>query len=174
MPIKPFNKPSFHIAFLIFITFMVYSHTFDAGFVFDDYAQQEMLKLITSNQREMNLFNFIRTPEEATYYTQMTAVPWWTNTNWRIRYLRPIATLSHLFDYILWGSNPLPYHVHNVILYALLVVLLYVFYGALCKHYLTAFCGALIFALQPCHYMTVRWPAWVDLQPRRFSNILPT
>ena len=159
MPIKRFNKPSFHIAFLIFITFMVYSHTFDAGFVFDDYAQQEMLKLITGSQREMNLFSFIRTPEEATYYTQMTAVPWWTNTNWRIRYLRPIATLSHLFDYTLWGSNPLPYHVHNVILYALLVVLLYVFYGALCRHDLTAFCGALVFALQPCHYMTVRWPA---------------
>jgi hypothetical protein len=159
MPIKRFNKPSFHIAFLIFITFMVYAHTFDAGFVFDDYAQQEMLKLITSNQREMNLFSFIRAPEEATYYTQMTAVPWWTNTNWRIRYLRPVATLSHLFDYTLWGSNPVPYHVHNVILYALLVVLLYVFYRALCKHDLTAFCGALVFALQPCHYMTVRWPA---------------
>ena len=48
MPIKRFNKPSFHIAFLIVVTFMVYSHTFDAGFVFDDYAQQEMLKLITA------------------------------------------------------------------------------------------------------------------------------
>jgi hypothetical protein len=159
MPIKQFNKPSFHIAFLIFITFMVYSHTFDAGFVFDDYAQQEMLKLITNNQREMNIFSFIRTPEEATYYTQMTAVPWWTNTSFRLRYLRPVATFSHLFDYTLWGSNPIPYHVHNVILYALLVMVLYFFYRSLCKDGTTAFCGSLIFALQPCHYMTVRWPA---------------
>ena len=159
MNIKRFNKPPFHISLLIAVTFIIYAHTFDAGFIFDDYAHQEMLKLITANEREVNLFSFITTPEEANYYIQMTAVPWWTNTNWRIRYLRPVATLSHLFDYSLWGSNPVPYHVHNVILYALLVMLLYVFYRAFSKHDLTAFCGALIFALQPCHYLTVRWPA---------------
>lgn len=159
MDLKTFTRPLFSIAFLTAITFLVYSHTFDAGFIFDDYAHQEMLKLISAGQREMNLFNFITTPEEATYYIQMTAVPWWTNTSWRLRYFRPVATLSHLLDYTLWGSNPVPYHVHNVTLYALLVALLYVFYRTLSRHDATAFCGALIFALQPCHYMTVRWPA---------------
>jgi len=159
MDFKRFNKPPFYIAFLTAVTFIIYAHTFDAGFIFDDYAHQEMLKLISANEREMNLFSFITTPEEANYYIQMTAVPWWTNTSWRIRYLRPIATLSHFFDYTLWGHNPVPYHVHNVILYALLVTLLYLFYKALSKHEITALCGALLFALQPCHYLTVRWPA---------------
>ena len=159
MDFKRFNKPPLHIALLIAVTFFIYAHTFDAGFIFDDYAHQEMLKLISANEREMNLFSFITTPEEASYYIQMTAVPWWTNTSWRIRYLRPVATLSHFFDYTLWGNNPVPYHVHNVILYALLVILLYLFYRALSKHEITALCGALIFALQPCHYLTVRWPA---------------
>ncbi len=159
MDSKVFSKASIHIVLLIAVTFILYAHTFDAGFVFDDYAHLEMLKLITAHERELNLFNFITTPDEATYYIQMTAVPWWTNTSWRLRYFRPIASLSHLFDYTLWGNNPLPYHVHNVILYALLVVLLYIFYRLLSKHTMMAFCGSLIFALQPCHYMTVRWPA---------------
>ena len=154
-----FNSPILHAALLIVIVFLFYAHTFDAGFMFDDYAQQEMLKLISRGEREVNIFNFVTTPEEATYYTQMTAVPWWTNTSWRIRYFRPVASFSHLLDYTFLKSNPLPYHVHNVALYALLVVLLYVLYAAVFRHALAAFCGALIFTLEPCHYMTVRWIA---------------
>jgi len=154
-----FNNPLLHSALLIFIVFLMYTHTFDAGFMFDDYAQQEMLKLISRGEREVNIFNFVTTPEEATYYTQMTAVPWWTNTSWRIRYFRPVASVSHLIDYTLWKSNPLPYHVHNVVLYAVLAVLLYVLYAAFFRHAWAAFCGALIFTLEPCHYMTVRWIA---------------
>jgi hypothetical protein len=154
-----FNNPILHAALLVVIAFLVYAHTFDAGFMFDDYAQQEMLKLISRGEREVNIFNFVTTPEEATYYTQMTAVPWWTNTSWRIRYFRPVASFSHLFDYTFWKSNPLPYHVHNVALYALLVVLLYVLYAAFFRHAWAALCGALIFTLEPCHYMTVRWIA---------------
>ena len=154
-----FNNPVFHCALLIFIVFLLYAHTFDAGFMFDDYAQQEMLKLISRGEREVNIFNFVTTPEEATYYTQMTAVPWWTNTGWRIRYFRPVASLSHLMDYTFWKSNPLPYHVHNVVLYALLVILLYCLYNAFFRQAWAAFCGALIFTLEPCHYMTVRWIA---------------
>jgi len=154
-----FNNPLLHSLLLIVIVFLFYAHTFDAGFMFDDYAQQEMLKLISRGEREINIFNFVITPEEATYYTQMTAVPWWTNTGWRIRYFRPIASLSHLFDYTLWKSNPLPYHVHNVALYALLVVLLYFLYASLFRNTWAALGGALIFTLEPCHYMTVRWIA---------------
>jgi len=89
----------------------------------------------------------------------MTAVPWWTNTSWRIRYFRPVASVSHLIDYTLWKSNPLPYHVHNVVLYAVLAVPALCFYAAFFRHAWAAFCGALIFTLEPCHYMTVRWIA---------------
>ena len=159
MNIKGFNKPSVHIVMLILIVFIFYAHTFDSGFMFDDYAQQEMLKLIRNNQREMNIFNFITTPEEVNYYTQMTVIPWWTSPNWRVKYFRPVATFIHLIDYSLWGSNPLPYHIHNVIWYSILVILIYVFYYLFCNHLAMAFCGALVFALEPCHYMTVRWLA---------------
>ena len=87
-----------------------------------------MLKLIKNDQREMNMFYFTSTPEEVDYYIQMTAIPWWTGPKWRLKYFRPVATLSHLIDYNLWGSNPLPYHINNVIWYALLVTLLYLLY----------------------------------------------
>lgn len=159
MNIKRLNKPSLHIAILIFIVLVFYAHTFDSGFMFDDYAQQEMLKLIRNNQRGMNMFNFITTPEEVSYYTQMTALPWWTSPKWRLKYFRPIATFSHLIDYSLWGNNPLPYHINNVIWYSLLVILIYGLYYLFCKNLAMAFCGALVFALEPCHYMTVRWLA---------------
>ena len=159
MKIKKLNKPSVHITFLILIVLVFYAHTFDSGFMFDDYAQQEMLKLIKNNQREMNIFYFTTTPEEVSYYARLTAIPWWTSPKWRLKYFRPVATFSHMIDYSLWGSNPLPYHVNNIIWYALLVVLLYLFYRSFCNHGAMAFCGALVYALEPCHYLTVRWPA---------------
>lgn len=159
MNIQRLNKSSIHITILVLVVLVFYAHTFDAGFVFDDYAQQEMLKLIKNNQREMNMFYFTSTPDEVDHYIQMTAIPWWTGPKWRLKYFRPVATLSHLIDHRLWGSNPLPYHVNNVIWYALLVVLLYLFYRSFANHRAMAFCGAMIFALEPCHYFTVRWPA---------------
>jgi hypothetical protein len=159
MDIKRFNKPSFHIAFLILMVFVFYAHTFDAGFMFDDYVQQEILKQIKNGEREMNMFNFITTPEEVREYIQMTVIPWWTSPKWRLKYFRPVATFFHLIDYTLWGGNPLPYHIHNVIWYAILVVLLYLFYLSFCNHSAMAFCGALVFALEPCHYLNVRWSA---------------
>ena len=159
MNMKRFNKSSVHITILVLVVLVFYAHTFDAGFVFDDYAQQEMLKLIKNDQREMNMFYFTSTPEEVDSYIQMTAIPWWTSPKWRLKYLRPVATLSHLIDYSLWGSNPLPYHINNVIWYALLVILLYLLYRSFANNSAMAFCGAMIFALEPCHYFTVRWPA---------------
>ncbi|KPJ61732.1 MAG: hypothetical protein AMJ42_01060 [Deltaproteobacteria bacterium DG_8] len=159
MKIKGLNKTSAHIAILILVVLIFYIHTFDSGFMFDDYAQQEMLKRIKNNQREMNMFNFITTQEEVREYIEMTVIPWWTSPNWRVKYFRPVATFSHLIDYSLWGSNPIPYHINNVIWYAMLVVLLYLLYRSFCNHGAMAFCGALVFALEPCHYLTVRWPA---------------
>ena len=159
MSIKQFNRPSVHIVILVLTVFIFYAHTFDAGFVFDDYSQQGILTLIKSGEKEMNIFNFITTPEEVRYYTQVTSLPWWTSPKWRIKYFRPVATLSHFIDFSLWGSNPLPYHINNVIWYALLVVLLYVLYRSFCHHGAMAFCGALVFAVEPCHYLAVRWLA---------------
>ena len=159
MNFKQLNRTSVHITALVLVVLVFYVHTFNSDFMFDDYAQQEMLKLIKSDQREMNMFNFITTPEEVEKYTQMTAIPWWTSSKWSLRYFRPVATLSHLIDYNLWGSNPIPYHISNVVWYSLLVVLIYVLYLSFCNHAAMAFFGALIFALEPCHYFTVRWAA---------------
>lgn len=159
MPFQRLNKSWVHITTLVLVVLVFYAHTFDAGFVFDDYAQQEMLKLIKDDQREMNMFYFTSSPEEVHHYIQMTAIPWWTGPKWRLKYFRPVATLSHLMDHALWGSNPLPYHINNVLWYALLVVLIYLFYRLFSNHRTMAFWGAMIFALEPCHYFTVRWPA---------------
>jgi len=159
MNISQLNRTSVHITVLVLVVFVFYVHTFNSGFMFDDYAQQEMLKRIKNNQREMNMFNFITTPEEVKYFTQMTAIPWWTSPKWSLKYFRPVATFSHLIDYSLWGSNPLPYHVNNVIWYAMLVLLVYLLYLPFSNHAAMAFCGALVFALEPCHYFTVRWAA---------------
>jgi len=167
---KRFNRPAVHIAILVITVFIFYAHTFDDGFMFDDYIHYQMIKLYKDSQRGMNIFykdgqrginifDFVGSPEEVSYYTQLTAVPWWTSPKFRIRYFRPVATLSHLIEHSLWEGNAFLYHVQSVLWYAALVIALYWFYRAISASSAMAFVGALIFALEPCHYLNVRWIA---------------
>jgi hypothetical protein len=159
MNIKRFNKPSVHLFLLVLVSFGFYAHTFDAGFVYDDYVHNGMIKAIKSNNFEMNIFRFATTPQEVDLYTQMTALPWWTNPLFRINYFRPLPTLIQYLEFTIWQDNAVFYHVTSVMWYVLLVVLIYFLYNAFCNNNAMAFLGALIFTLKPSNYMAVRWVA---------------
>ena len=64
---------------------------------------------------------------------------------------RPLTNLSYAFDHALWGEQARGYHLANVALYAIVVLLVY----ALARAYLPApgyaFSVALLFSLHPVH-----------------------
>jgi len=69
----------------------------------------------------------------------------------------PLTTLTYLFEYHLFGLNPLPYHTLNVLLHLVNVLLVYRMTEKLSGNKLTALIVALLFAVHPMHVESVAW-----------------
>lgn len=59
-----------------------------------------------------------------------SALPWWTSPEWKVRFFRPLASLTHWFDAECWGRSPLAAHVTSLALFALVLVALRGLYRA--------------------------------------------
>lgn len=68
---------------------------------------------------------------------------------------RPLRTVSFALSYHFWKFRPFGYHITNLILHVLNVLLVYLAVAALFKQPAVAFLTALLFALHPIHVESV-------------------
>lgn len=77
--------------------------------------------------------------------------------NFSHHYFRPMAILSLVFDYQVWGMTPFGFHLTNLLLHILVTFLVY----ALAIHFIAerffALAAALLFLLHPIHSLPVFW-----------------
>jgi len=71
----------------------------------------------------------------------------------------PLTTVSNLTEYTIFGLNPLPYHLFNVLLHLLNVWLVYRLTEQLSGKRFTALVVAILFAVHPMHVESVAWIA---------------
>jgi tetratricopeptide (TPR) repeat protein len=69
----------------------------------------------------------------------------------------PLHQLSYMLDYSFGGSNPLPYHLHNVILHTMNGILAYTLFLRISGCKKTAFLSAFIFLVHPVQVESVAW-----------------
>ena len=62
---------------------------------------------------------------------------------------RPAVTFSYFIDYSLWHLNPAGFHLTNILLHAVNVVLVYLLVSAISRSRTTAFLTSTLFALHP-------------------------
>jgi protein O-mannosyl-transferase len=72
-------------------------------------------------------------------------------------YFRPLVTLSYMVDHALYGFQPWGYHLTNVLLHALAVLMVYWLGIRLFASPWYAFAAALVFALHPSRTEVVAW-----------------
>lgn len=106
------NKLYLHsvaISILVALTITAYLNCLPNQFVYDD------ISTITENRLIRNWENFFTlfTPDYFKYSGELT--------------YRPLVTLSYFIDYYLWHTNPVGYHVVNVVLHTINTTLLYFF-----------------------------------------------
>lgn len=70
---------------------------------------------------------------------------------------RPVKSLTLHLDYLLWGSNPLGFHLTNVLLHALVCALVAGALLSLGRSRGAALAGAAWYALHPIHVEAVAW-----------------
>jgi tetratricopeptide (TPR) repeat protein len=134
------QRPAFHLAILVIITAAIYTPSLGHDFVWDD--------------------KFIITPIEA--YFDFDLVQIFTRSANGYEYL-PVRDLTLALDALIWGRNPFGFHLTNLILYLMTIVLCYFTTRSLARLYdeesssVIAFAASLIFAVHPLNAEPVNW-----------------
>jgi tetratricopeptide (TPR) repeat protein len=70
---------------------------------------------------------------------------------------KSLALFSYTIDYSLWGNNPAPYHIHNLFLHILNIVLIFITVNLISRNKLISLFTAGLFALHPVSVEAVAW-----------------
>lgn len=150
MLIKGKYTSKVYLAILIFAIFITYSPLLDDSFWADDYLHIERINSLGSSALFKDFFTawVLKTSDTST---------WWTSPAGELQYFRPLISLSFFLDLLLWGMNPLGFHLTNVIFHIFTSILVFLLAKLIFKKELTAFLLALIFGIHPCHMEAVVW-----------------
>ena len=150
MLIKGKYTSKVYLAILIFAIFITYSPLLDDSFWADDYLHIERINSLGSSALFKDFFTawVLKTSDTST---------WWTSPAGELQYFRPLISLSFFLDLLLWGMNPLGFHLTNVIFHILTSILVFLLAKFIFKKELTAFLLALLFGIHPCHMEAVVW-----------------
>ncbi len=129
---------NYYYILLPVIVFLIYFGSINYGFVkCDDYD------LVVTNH------NLIDNVDEIPAQFQRS----YMNSN----YYRPMINLSFLFNSLIGGTNPAYYHLFNIILHSIAVILLFIFLVKLGFDKILSFLSSIIFAVHPLFVNAVAW-----------------
>lgn len=145
-----------HVVVLLLIPLILYAQSFGFNFVFHDDDS-----IILQNVEVLKQFD----------WQKLLFTDAWILKK-QIELYRPLQSITFALDYQIGQTNPAVYHVHNVLAFAMGIVLLYLFFIQLG---ITAAHSFLLSALYGVHYLfanTVCWiPARGDLYLFLFSML---
>lgn len=128
------------------------------GFVADDYTFIQRLEH-AAPAPTWSLYEFA-TGEPGTRASVMSsrwlASPWWMGGDFKLRFLRPVASALLALDHSLFGRSPLGYHVHSLLWYALLLAGVGLLLRLVCSSPIRQVAFAL-FVLSAAHAEPVGW-----------------
>jgi len=116
---------------LIAVPIIAYTNSLQNTFVYDD------VFTITDNYFIRNWGNFpvFFTDDYFKYSGEVT--------------YRPVVTFSYFIDYSIWHLNPVGFHLTNILLHAVNVVLVYLLVSAVSRSRTASFLTSILFALHP-------------------------
>jgi len=131
------------------------------GFVYDDYAHQIVLRHpnLRGYMQPWNLYNFGERPGPGEPLYERGLYPWWTDTDFKLRFFRPVTSLSIWLDYRLFGDWAPGYHVTSLTLFGIFLALTLKLFRDLGVPPPAALWALAILALDDIHVMPVGWIA---------------
>jgi hypothetical protein len=137
---------------------VVFFPALTSPFLFDDYAQTAMIDgRFPVPRAPWNLYDFVNDADRELLLAR-GIIPWWSDPNLVVRFLRPVSSVLLWADHYLWGVRPLPQHLHSFVWWAAAVLAAH----ALFRRQLARWPGRIataIFALAPCHAGPLAWLA---------------
>jgi len=143
-------KTKFGIMLLIILSVLAYANSIQNTFVWDDYL------VIADNDFVKSWSNLPAVFSKA-YLTRFSDINYlgMRGIGSGETSYRPIVTISYFIDYHLWKLSPAGYHVTNLFLHLVNLVLVFALVNYLTKNRKTALLASLLFALHPVNAETV-------------------
>ncbi|MDD4150974.1 MAG: hypothetical protein PHE33_13200, partial [Bacteroidales bacterium] len=70
---------------------------------------------------------------------------------------KSLALYSFMFDYALWKQNPAPYHLHNLLLHLINIILVFIVVSKLTNNRVVSLITCALFAFHPVSVEAVAW-----------------
>jgi hypothetical protein len=131
----------------------------------DDYGfRLKMLGMESIESHEADGFlktfhMFSGDPSVNNYLRDLGRIPWWASSDIRLSYFRPLSAFSMWLDYQLWPNLPSLMHLHSLLLYGGLIILIAFFYRRIMGLSVMAGLAALFYAVDFSHATPVSWLA---------------
>jgi hypothetical protein len=130
------------------------------GLLVDDYHHKLLMsgsdsiaKLLDS---QFDMFRFFDgDPERTAELMDYGIFPWWTYKGIKGAFWRPLASITHWLDYVLWPDSPALMHAQSILWYAGLVIAVTFLYRRLMSPAWVAGLAAVVFAVDDAHGMPV-------------------
>ena len=134
------------------------------GLLFDDYMQRTVLLGDPVMDRyagsRFGMFDFADgDPGRTRALMDLGVMPWWAHEKVRLTFCRPVTVLTHLLDYRLWPQRPALMHLHNLLWFATLVLVVALVYRRFIGPGWVAGLAALLYAVDDAHAMPAGWIA---------------
>jgi hypothetical protein len=85
--------------------------------------------------------------------------PWWASSHLSVAFLRPLATASHYADYLAWPTSPALMHAHNILLFALVVLVAGKLYQRLMGRGVAMWIAVFLYTTDDAHISSTAWIA---------------
>jgi len=160
---------------LLITLFILKAPTWDNSLEADDYQQRNLIlgskqlhaAGIPANKPDtplsevlLNYFAFATgEPAYLQGAKEYGVVPWWTDKELKVRFLRPIAAFTHWLDYQLWPNLPSVMRAHNLIWFLLCLGALTLVYRRFIPNYAVASLALLIYAVDISNSIPIFWIA---------------
>jgi len=106
-----------------------------------------------------DMFAVTRSSEDVRSLMEQGLFPWWTCDRLRLSNWRPLTALTHWLDYRLFPDTPALMHLHNVLWFGLVVVLVAGFYRRMMAVAWLAGLAAFLYVIDESNRFPVQWLA---------------
>lgn len=148
---------------ILFATFILCIPAMFTGFMGDDYLHYALLNadLPIAKPDDLSLFglfSFINgDPERNRLLMDYSLIPWWTYSELKYAFWRPLSEVSHWLDYQLWPNQPWLMHLHNIAWYMGALLLITKLYRRFQPTEGAALLALFLYALDSTHGFTISW-----------------